>query len=238
MSPRQNRWSRNIFVLFVLVGSLGVCLNGWIMSQLQEEREAAVVVPKDVSPGSLPLPVFREVSRVTQLDPNRTFFHNIIYADGNRIAAFKTYEGSGYTMFELEGNIPDGKVTFMDRSRNTSGVESYRDNQRHGICREYYESGPVRRDILFEYGKAVQEREYYIDGTLRMDINYRDALAGIQDNEVGIGKVYYRDGTLRYEWSLTNRDRQRYKKSYNIAGDLVQEKIYDARGNLLRTIDH
>ena len=58
------------------------------------------------------------------------------------------------------------------------------------------------------------------------------------DIEVGDGKVYYRDGVLMYEWSLTNSNPIRYKISYNKKGELVETKYYDDKGDLIERINH
>jgi len=51
---------------------------------------------------------------------------------------------------------------------------------------------------------------------------------------VGIGKIYYDNGTLRYEWNLTKALPKGYKRAYNSAGELIMQKTYDVFGTLIK----
>jgi antitoxin component YwqK of YwqJK toxin-antitoxin module len=48
---------------------------------------------------------------------------------------------------------------------------------------------------------------------------------------VGIGKLYWPNGKLKYEWHLTRRDPIGYKKSYNKEGELRHAVFYDEFNN-------
>ena len=210
-------------------------LNKWIFRQLEvvspsASQKAAVV--SDVFPEEKET-IKGTVTRKTRLDPNRDFSQSIVYLDGKEMARFKSREGD---IYDLTGSIPNGEVSFANESKGTYGVENYYDNKLHGSYKEYYRNGNLREERQYFNGKARWLKEYYIDGQIRMEIDYEDALTLSDDSEAGRGKVYYRDGTLRYEWRLTNTEKNRYKKAYNIKGELTEAKYYDQYGNLLKIV--
>ena len=174
----------------------------------------------------------REVIRKTHLDPSRKFSQSIVYADDQEVARFKA-SGQG-VVYDFEGDIPEGEVKFFNSTQKTYGKEKYRNNKRHGIAVTYFETGQLYRKAYYRRGRLLQQEEYYIDGTLRMEQDYEDARHYEDDNEVGIGKVYSRDGTIKYEWHLTRTDEIGFKKSYNSKGELILAIYYDTNGDEIR----
>ena len=69
-----------------------------------------------------------------------------------------------------------------------------------------------------------------------MEVNYTDALLFSKDAELGTGKIYYPDGSLRYEWKLTNMDDKRYKKAYHRNGQLHEETYYNNMGETIKRV--
>ena len=67
-----------------------------------------------------------------------------------------------------------------------------------------------------------------------MELNYEDALDWGDEQEVGVGKVYNKDGTLKYEWNLTTKNSTGFKKSYNRYGQLVREVRYNSSGEIIQ----
>ena len=77
----------------------------------------------------------------------------------------------------------------------------------------------------------MTRKEYYSDGILGMEEDYTDARAYDDGREVGIGKVYYRDGMVQFEWHLTNSDPKGYHRSYDRKGRITGVIYFDKDGN-------
>lgn len=176
-----------------------------------------------------------KVVRKMHLDPNRKYYENRVYAGEEQIAFFKSHEGE---MFDFEGNIPNGKVHFKNSNDNTYGTEYFFENERHGLYEEYYENGILKKKAQYSNGEMVVHKQYYYDGSLRMEIDLSDAMVFSDDSEVGVGKIYYKSGILMYEWNMTNLGRDRFKKAYDIEGNLVEVRRYDEDGNELEVINY
>jgi len=174
--------------------------------------------------------VFSDVIRKARLDPGRKYSQSIFYEKDQEIARYKSY---GDFIYDVKGKIPDAKVKFFDDNEKTYGEEQYKHGKRNGPYIEYYSEGQLKREAFFLKGQARRDTIYYIDGTVRMDINLEDALIFSNDTEVGVGKVYYRDGTIKYEWNLTNTGEVRFKKAYNQNGELIAESYFDVFGDLI-----
>jgi antitoxin component YwqK of YwqJK toxin-antitoxin module len=113
-------------------------------------------------------------------------------------------------------------------------VEYYKNGMRHGPLRVHYQEGQLKREADYQYGKLMTSREYYIDGTLRMEEDYGDAREYKDGRETGIGKVYSREGVIKYEWYFVNSDPVAYRKSYDRNSRLTAELYYDQDGNLVQ----
>ena len=79
----------------------------------------------------------------------------------------------------------------------------------------------------------MNNTEYYHDGAVRMEQDYSDARGYGDDPEVGIGKVYTRHGTVKFEWFLINSEPVGFKKSYNQKGGLVDTVYFDEYGQVI-----
>ena len=170
--------------------------------------------------------------RKTRLDPSRTFSWNTFYQNGREVAQYKnTYE----KIFDQLGDIPNGKVKFSNEGRDTYGQEEYLYGKRHGAFQEYYANGQLKREAFYSFGQLTTSKEYFIDGILRMEEDYTDALQLPDVREVGVGKVYDRRGKIKYEWHLTQNSPEYFNKSYNADGECIQTNYFDANGKLLRT---
>jgi antitoxin component YwqK of YwqJK toxin-antitoxin module len=172
-----------------------------------------------------------KVIRKVRWEPNRRYEQSIFFADGQEIARYKNIDEK---VFDVEGDIPKGEVKFIRTSKGTYGYEHYSDGRRHGPYVEYYENGQIAREADYYQGKRISVKVYYYDGTLRMEENVFDALMLCDDPEAGQGKTYYRDGTLMYEWALTNELKGGYKRSYDVEGNLTEEKIYDDQCQVIK----
>ncbi len=218
---------KKTIIVFVILFMLFFAVNFFINTQITKvisphTEESEIILPKEKL--SLDKKKFKEVIRTVRWEPNRKFEENIFWADGKEIARFKNIDEK---IFDQEGNIPNGEVKFIRESKGTKGTETYSNGRRHGPYFEYYDNGQLARQADYYQGKRLTVRDYYYDGTLRMEENVFDVLLLCDDSEVGQGRTYYRDGTLMYEWALTNELNGGYKRSYNNKGELIEEKIYN-----------
>lgn len=174
-----------------------------------------------------------EVVRKNYIVPGMDFEESVFYIGQEEIARQKIVHGK---ILESRGEIPDGKVKFFDAYHKTYGDERYLRGKKHGPADTYYDDGRLKSSSEYFFGKLILNKEFYNDGALRMEENYDDAIIfpGEPDRETGIGKVYFRDGTLKYEWNFTHSDQVHYKKSYNRNGELTLDLYYDKDGDLLK----
>ena len=51
---------------------------------------------------------------------------------------------------------------------------SYRNGQRDGITRVYYEDGTLRTESLYKEGRLINEKEYDVTGKLMNEEKYKE----------------------------------------------------------------
>jgi len=219
----------SVLVVIVLIAGL-VMVNNWI-----QERATDITSRPATAPAVKPAPKEAvsvkkrqgEVVKRARLSPDRRHKINTFYQGGEQIAKHKV---SGNRVFDRVGEIPDGRIKFINESNETYGVEFYRDGDLHGPAKTYYKEGQLYRDDYYQYGRRMTSTEYYVDGTVRMTEDYYDARSHTGGLETGTGKVYFRDGTIKYEWRFVESDPAAFKKSYNRRGELVDEVYFDEFG--------
>lgn len=154
-----------------------------------------------------------------------------IFRGSDKIAEFKEFEDK---IFDVKGEIPEGKVNFTNTVYNTYGEENYEKGQRQGLFKEYFkDNNQLKRKVKYYYGKQISVEEYYYDGVLRMEAQMQEAMWEEGEKSKGVGKLYYPDGKLRSEWDFTNTDLGGYVKSYDKDGVMESELKYDTEGNLI-----
>ena len=225
---------QNIIIIIVIGIVLFGGMNMLLMMMIsQEEKPQEAVQEQKASEQPQPVKMVRvsgELTRRMYMDPNRAFFMNIIFTDGKETARFKS---NGEKIFDVEGTIPDGRMKFKNITDGTYGIENFDGGKREGLYKEYFPSGQLRFEKNYFYGKILNLKEFYVSGPLRMETDYSDALWLSDEDEVGDGKIFFKDGILMYEWHLTAQDPNRYKKMYNYRGDLVEIHYFDANGKLV-----
>ena len=222
-----------IILAIIVIGLLGG-MNMLLMMSSPKERSVAVVQEQEPMPSEQLKTARRarfsgKLTRSMQMDPGREFFMNVVFADGKEVARFKSDEE---VIFDVEGDIPDGTIEFSNMTSGAYGVENFDGGKRTGLYKEYFASGQLRFEKIYSYGKLLSLKEFYVSGDVRMTVDYSDALLLTDDDETGSGKIFFNDGVLMYEWHLTTRDPNRYKKMYNYRGDLVEIHHFDAAGKL------
>ncbi len=226
MDKWQPRYSWGIIVFGLLLGLF--LLNQWMLKGLEEVKPIVPPVPIQQQAVKNDVAKIGKVTDLIYLDANRTYSVNTISVDGQQVAQFKSTDDK---IFDITGHIPEGKIKFTNQTDKTYGEERFRNDKRYGEYKEYYETGQLKLEKVYESGEAKVVKQYYIDGILRMEEDFTDTLRGVDNKEVGAGKVYYRNGTLMYEWRLTNKDKGGYNKSYNKDGGLVAVNYFDEQGN-------
>jgi len=209
-----------------------VVINNWITHQAnQVNSHVSANIPTEVQiETKLPAEKLNRVAiRKVHMDPSREYLESIFYVDDQEVASFKEKFSNG-KIYDIQGEIPNGKVRFYDSFHNTYGDEYYRMGKRHGLVKSYFQNGDLNIDSYYRQGELLTRVEYYSDEAVRMEENYEDSWEDKVNNETGSGKVYFQDGTLKYEWSYVNSEKVGYNKSYNRDGKLVAELCYDQSG--------
>ncbi|MCA9403279.1 MAG: hypothetical protein KC897_05810 [Candidatus Omnitrophica bacterium] len=239
---RKDKWENfKVWFTLIIVVILAVLIfaSKWVENAINKLMQRAIAYPKI---HQLEEQNRRNLSRIYQgkvvrrilMNPNRTHAESRIYNDGELVAQFSTIKGD--EIENLKGVLPEGQIGFINETKETYGQERYRKGKRHGEYAEYYSNGVLYRRAKFYEGKLMENEIFYFDGTPRRIEDFKDALRFVDDPEVGYGRIYYRDGSLMYEWKLTNLLKGGYKKSYNKEGRLVEEKVYDNMGDLVEVI--
>jgi len=227
----------NFISLFIgVIFIVGIfILNNWIQGEFENNKESQSrnssikKIKSDQLKKHLIQYKGRIVIRKTYLDPGRKFSESIFYVEDKEVARHKTaFNGE---IYDRTGIVLEGKVEFFNPD-GTYGEEYYRDNQLNGKAKTYYKNGVLKSDIDYQYGKMLIRKEYYNNEHLRMEVDYQDAREDQKSLETGIGKLYFQNGKVKFEWHLTNTHEVGFKKSYNRYGTLMGEIYYDEEGNV------
>ena len=231
----MQRKSGNIFLVSLLIICLaGVGLNAWVQNEFKKNKKVKKTAVSSAIKSIQKVRTSirnkaRKIVRKTLLDPSRKFSTNIFYVDNIEISRHKvSFDGK---VFNQSGEDLDGEVKFFNPD-GTYGEEIYRDNKRHGKSLTYYKNGILKSNIFYRYGKMLSHKEYYPDERIRMEVDYRDARMNVKKGENGVGKLYFKNGKVKFEWNLTMSQSRGFKKSYNRLGKLMGEVYYDEGGNV------
>lgn len=225
-----------IFIICLCVLFFGA-FNQWIMSKigrLEEPVHRSVVVSETFK--NLPterVTCSQDLTKIIRLDPNRRFYTARFFCENQELLTCKI---SDDRVYDCTGAIPDGHIKFINETDQTYGEQYYYNNLRDGQRLEYYSNGQLKSESQYMMGALQMIREYFNDGIIKMEKDLTEALwlPSFEDNvETGIGKVYYRDGTVMYEWRLTMKDQGGYKKSYDQEGQIVSMRRFNERGELI-----
>lgn len=168
-----------------------------------------------------------KIVRKDSLSPGRDYQESAFYLNDMEVARQKIINEE---VVESSGEIPEGRVDFLDESKKTYGIEYYVEGKKSGPSRTYFADGQSNIEAYYQWGKLLWKREYYNDGNIRLEVNYEDAREQSDKKETGVGRVYYKDGTIKYEWNLTNSEKVGFKKSYNQDGALRAAFYFDEHG--------
>jgi len=228
--------------LIMLAAFIGVIfglmkVNDWLQGEVLDLSKVPLEEPVKKEPvkkaeRAKPKKRTGDVIRKTRLAPERTFEWSIFYQGGEEIARQK--ESKKGMVYDQTGEIPDGKVKFINETSRTYGVEYYRSNVRHGPAQTNYNDGQKKSETTYQYGRLLAFKEFFYDGTLKMEVDYSDARDFMDDRDAGDGKMYDRSGSLKYEWHMVNSDPKGYYRSYNRQGELTGALYFDEFGHEIK----
>ena len=178
---------------------------------------------------SVPVCVFsQDVVRKSKVIRGEEYTIDVFYKGGKEVGLQRrTADGKK----EIEGKVPDGKVKFIDEDTGVQGEEYYKRGEKHGISRTYFPSGEVMKEAYYLNGALMTEKEFFQSGQLRAEADYSRACDDCQgDHEKGKGKLYYRNGKLKYEWNFNAEQVEGYQRAYTQQGELRFEAHYDREG--------
>ncbi len=149
---------------------------------------------------------------------------NTFYRDGHQVAQ-QTIEKDG--TIQLTGTIPNGSFKFVDEYNHTQGEISFLNGRKIGTQKAFYPGGQLQSETVYKNGQLWKYKEYYANGQIRFEQDLEDGRLIPNDKETGIGKLYYPNGVLKFEWNITYSTRPGYKKSYNTDGTLRAQSLFE-----------
>jgi len=169
-------------------------------------------------------------------NPKNSYTESIITVDEKEVARFKKKDGK---IFDVQGQIPDGKIKFTNKWESTYGFEHFHKGKRDGPFTAYYQNGRIHSEASYKNGRLIKRKSYYHGGVLRMEedytnTNYVSTFLQGTFKRVGRGKIYRLNGSLKYEWYVTDDAEQFYTKRYNSKGKIVQENFYNRQGEVIK----
>ena len=100
---------------------------------------------------------------------------------------------------------------------------------------EYHPNGQIWTQKTYNDGRLTLLKEYYSNGSLRMQADYSDALMLPNLQDKGSGTLYRRNGHAIYDWQFTNLDSERFRKFYDDLGKPSRIEYYSLKGELTKT---
>lgn len=176
--------------------------------------------------------------RIERKASGADFTESMILVNQEKVAQFTAKDDQ---VFDSDGEIPDGKIRFVNEEENTYGFEHYQDGQREGKYVEYYNTGRLKTEAAYHQGQLVQLKNYSYDGDLRLEADYKATywlskmLPSSRNKYLGMGKLYRPDGSLKYEWSFVDDSDRNFTKTYNGNGEVAGIDYYNEQGEL---VDH
>ena len=117
----------------------------------------------------------------------------------------------------LSNGNPDGIWNIRDAGKQLVGQITYRNGTRQGDACFFYPGGAARARLLYDKDRIVAYREFFPDGTLKMEVEYNK---GVRHGEV---KFYYSTGHLRGEGKYRKGKRTGTWKYYRVTGEMEQK---------------
>jgi len=178
----------------------------------------------------------KSVTRTESKSPKNNYSESIFIVDGKEVARFKREDEK---IFDVQGDIPDGKIEFVNKWKSTYGFEQFQNGKRDGRSESFYKNGQIQSKASYRNGRLLARKSYYHGGGLRMEEDYTNTsrLSKFTQDKferVGRGKIYRLNGSIKYEWFITDDAKQYYTKRYNSRGEIVQENYYNTNGEYIK----
>jgi len=158
-----------------------------------------------------------QIRRVSHVERGGDFIEDLFFRGDNEVARQKIEKG---VVVDHQGQNINGTVKFFNELDQTYGEVKYFKNLRHGLSTTYFPDGKVILEEHYREGKIVSSKEFYPVGSVRFESDYSEALNCPTEKEVGVARLYYPSGKIKYEWNLTWRKKGGFKKTYNTDGSL------------------
>ncbi len=225
----------NRTVISVIVFVIIIITAIWVQKQMNQLEEPAPAPPIAVAPPPVEHKKIPQgdVVRFTRVQHGAEFVESNFFI-GDQLICNQKFYADGHV--DQTGEIPDGWVKFTDEIDQTHGEEYYHNNKKDGEVKTYYDNGQLKSDAYYSNGVLTKNKEFYTNGKVRFEVDYSDAIFSEDKNEVGIGKLYFLNGYLKYEWNLTRSNKGGYKRSYNQDGTLRAESQFDEYGRFIREV--
>lgn len=227
-----------IFLLFALALALtgATFFNIWvermILLSFQEDDKPVPSGLSDHGPAPQPAALPEgEMTKYVNVIAGEDYIENIFYIGDQEVARFKeNAEG----VFERTGIPPEGDIKVFYSQSATSGQEHYEGGLREGWAKTHFQDGQVKTETYYRKDRVLRQKEYHPNGVMRFEVDYSDAWDLPGQKEIGVGKLYYPDGILKYEWNFTVSSPAGHRKSYNQDGSLRYAAYYNSSGELIR----
>ncbi len=107
-----------------------------------------------------------------------------------------------------------------DKQGRLLGQYSYRENRPDGETRFFHENGTVMAQISYDKGEVSSYKEYFPDGTLKMEMEYNK---GLRHGDV---RFYYSTGHLFGEGKYRKGRRSGIWKYYKVTGEVDKKNKF------------
>lgn len=90
------------------------------------------------------------------------------YLEGEKVTGKVYFETNGYYNFdfEVENGVKNGLENEFSKSGAVIKTQNYKNGMEEGEGKEFYESGKVKEELLFEKGELVSSSEFDDEGQL------------------------------------------------------------------------
>lgn len=113
----------------------------------------------------------------------------------------------------LKDGEPDGFWNIYTLSNQLSGQIPYKAGKADGLARLFYADNKIKAEIQYDEGKIGSYREYFPDGTLRIELEYR------KGKRHGNARMYYSTGHLFCEGKYKKGNRNGVWQYYKVTGE-------------------
>lgn len=113
----------------------------------------------------------------------------------------------------LKDGEPDGFWNIYTPSHQLSGQFPYKNGKPEGVARLFYADNKVKAEILYKEGNIGSYHEYFPDGTLRLEMEYR------RGKRHGNARMYYSTGHLFCQGKYKKGKRYGTWQYYKVTGE-------------------